>query len=131
MYKTLRYCMDEVDPVEDPVTELKKLAGRVLEFEKIVSELCDAAQTWRYESKSGEQLRAEIGLYERAMDRCAQILTMLAKLQLDERLVYIEEAKAALVEQLVLNVFRDLQLSDAQVIEGRRSLARNLSAITG
>lgn len=121
----------DVGPVENPLLELRKLAGRVLAWEQLFETKRAELEEWRYEHNSGEQLRSEVAVVERAMDRCATVLTMIAKLNLDERLVRLEEAKAALVEQLVLGVFTDLKLDDAQIREGRVSLGRRLSAIAG
>jgi len=87
-------------------------------------------EEWRYTHGSGEQLRSEVAVVERAMDRAANVLTMIAKLNLDERLVRLEEAKAALVEKLILDVFTDLHLTEQQIRDGRVSLGRRLSAIT-
>lgn len=121
----------DIGPVENPLLELKKLAGRVLAWERLFEEKRQSISEWRYKSDSGEQLRAEVAVVERAMDRCANVLVAIAKLNLDERLVQLEESKAALVEQLVLGVFTDLQLTPVQIREGRASLGRRLRAITG
>lgn len=118
-------------PVENPLFELKKLAGRALAWEKVFTDKLDQIKEWRYESDSGEQLRAEVAVIERAMALCAKVLVDIAKLNLDERLVRLEESRAALVEQVMLAVFADLQLTPAQIRDGRSSLGRRLLAITG
>jgi hypothetical protein len=120
----------DLGPVENPLLELKKLASRALAWEALFEEKRQLIVDWRYTNGAGEQLRAEVAIVERAMDRCATILGLIAKLNLDERIVHIEEAKAALVEQLVLAVFKDLNLTETQVSEGRVSLGRRLRAIT-
>ena len=122
----------DVGPVDNPLLELKKLAGRTLAWEQLFEQKRKEITEWRYtHGASGEQLRAEVSVVERAMDRCAHILVAIAKLNLDERLVRLEESKAALVEQLILDVFTDLKLTDAQIREGRISVGRRLRAITG
>jgi hypothetical protein len=120
----------DLGPVENPLLELKKLASRALAWEALFEEKRQHIADWRYTNGAGEQLRAEVAIVERAMDRCATILGLIAKLNLDERIVHIEEAKAALVEQLVLAVFKDLNLTEDQMREGRVSLGRRLRAIT-
>lgn len=120
-----------IDPVQNPLLELKMLAGRALAWEKLFAAKREEIEEWRYTHPgAGEQLRSEVAVVERAMDRCAHVLVQIAKLNLDERLVRLEEAKAALVEQLVLDVFSDLKLTNTQIREGRVSLGRRLAAIT-
>lgn len=120
----------DVAPVADPLLELRKLAGRALAWEAVFDQKRLEIQEWRYQAGAGEQLRSEIAVVERAMDRCAHVLGMIVKLGLDERLVRLEEAKAALVEKLILDVFTDLALTDDQIRVGRQSLGRRLAAIT-
>jgi hypothetical protein len=48
----------------------------------------------RYRDTSGEQLRAEVGLYERAMDRLGKFLTDYARLDIDNRLAAITTSQA-------------------------------------
>jgi hypothetical protein len=43
------------------------------------------ADSWRYEGATAEQVRAEIVLYERALDRTARVLTDIARLDIEER----------------------------------------------
>lgn len=119
-----------IQAVENPLLELKLLAGRVLAWERVFDQKRQQLEEWRYTHGSGEQLRSEVAVVERAMDRAASVLTMIAKLNLDERLVRLEEAKAALVEKLILDVFADLHLTDQQIREGRQSIGRRLAAIT-
>ncbi len=108
-----------IEPVTDPIAELKALAGRALAWEKTFDQKRQELAEFRYrDERSGEQIRAEILLVERGMDRCLAILTAVAKLALDERLVKLEEAKAALVEQLVLGVFTDLGLTPGADVRG-------------
>jgi hypothetical protein len=45
----------------------------------------------RYSTDGGEAIRGEIVLWERAMDRCLAVLGTIAKLNIDERLVRINE----------------------------------------
>jgi hypothetical protein len=87
-------------PVDNPLTELALIAGEARRF----MQWCRGRLTQlqedqlRYEdAKGSEQLRSEVALYERAMDRCATVLATIARLGIDERLVVIEERKAAMV----------------------------------
>ena len=87
-----------VEPVRDPVGALQQLAGEVLRLKDILAERVAELQSWRYESRLGaEQLRAELGLLERAQDRAGRLLLDLAKLGLDERAARLTEQQAALM----------------------------------
>ena len=51
----------------------------------------------RYESNTAEQIRGELVMYERAMAATGRVLTDLARLNLDERSIRLQEAQVALV----------------------------------
>jgi len=92
----------DVPPVEDPLSELAKVCGQVLAWKDSMAEkVNDLGGTLRYESDgeggSGEQLRAEVALWERALDRCERFLTAMARLNIDERLARISEERAELM----------------------------------
>ena len=82
----------------------------------------------RYEGKIGqEQLRAEVGLFERAMDRCMVALTSMARLNIDERLARITEAQEELIlAALAYALSETLHLSQEQQREARAAIAEYL-----
>jgi hypothetical protein len=89
----------QCEPVADPLSALLQIAGEIIAFKTYVggrvAEL-DAGQ-WRYNSAVAEQVRGEIQLYERALDRCAKVLGEIARLNLDERMVRLSEQQGNLV----------------------------------
>ena len=86
-------------PVADPFWELSRLAGQAVAWKDSMAERVNALSSLRYESRSGlEQLRSEIALWERALDRCLLALTAMSKLDIDSRLVGIREATANMLE---------------------------------
>jgi hypothetical protein len=107
----------DVAPIDDPLGELAKLAGQVVAWKDAlavkVNELttgtcpeCGPAEAdapLRYEAHGAgtEQLRAEVALFERALDRCASVLGLIAKLGIDERMARISELQAAAVVKAV------------------------------
>lgn len=118
-------------PVENPLTELQQLAGEIVTFKNIARKALAylATSNWRYEkSRMGEQTRAEILVYERALDRCERILVNLAKLHIEDQLTRIRLAQVLRIER-ALNAA--LQASGADV-EGqdaaRQVLRRELTA---
>jgi hypothetical protein len=75
-------------PLEDPVGALLRLATEIVAFKDFlagrVAEL--RAQEWRFtDDRGAEQLRAELSLYERALDRTARVLVDVNRLGLEER----------------------------------------------
>lgn len=97
------------EPVEDPVEKLSEVAGRVIAFMEAVDELVDLSKV-RYESQAGEQLRAEVALFERSLDRSAKILESIIKLDLAGRRTKIEEAKILLVMTAINQAFSRVNL---------------------
>lgn len=84
------------EPVENPLEALQTLAGEALAvkeyFAGMVARLGE--ENLRYESLHGqEQLRSEVVLFERAIDRCERVLTSIARLSIDERLAKISDAQ--------------------------------------
>ncbi|MFI7628421.1 hypothetical protein [Microbispora rosea] len=94
----------QAPPVEDPITALLGLAGEITHFKNFlgarVSEM--RAQEWRFtDDKGAEQLRAEIALYERALDRTARVLSDLVKLKLEERQVRVAEQQGVMLAEVI------------------------------
>lgn len=89
----------DVSPVENPLDALKRLAGQAVAWQEALAVCVNRlGDRFRYEGVAGgEQLRSEMALYERAMDRCGQILGLIAKLNIDERLAVISEKQAEVV----------------------------------
>jgi hypothetical protein len=86
----------DVEPVDDRLRELAKLAGQVLAWRDELAARVNALTSLRYtagESRT-EQLRAEVALFERALDRCAALLGLMARLGIDTRLARISERQA-------------------------------------
>jgi len=85
-------------PVEDPLTELARIAAEVVAWKDAIGGKVNELTSLRYEAdQGGEQLRSEVALWERALDRCERFLTAMARLNIDERLARISEAQAAAV----------------------------------
>jgi len=103
--------------VADPLSELLRVAAEIRDFKDFVAARVAElrAESWRYESGQGaEQLRAEVALYERALDRTAKVLTDITKLGLEERQVRLAERHAALLQGVLTRVFARLELTERQ-----------------
>lgn len=119
----------DVVPVDNPLEELQKLAGRVLAWEKTIGEMVNRLTDIRYESEhGGEQLRAEVALLERAMDRCERVLVAMAKLNIDERIARLSDRQATLVVDVLKGALDDLGI-DRKEEEVRKVMARRLRLV--
>jgi len=95
----------KMTPVEDPLTELKKIAGEVLAWKNAMFKHVKRLHTLRYYGEKAEQIRGEVILYERAIERCVTILTNIAKLNIDERLAAVTERQAEMMEDALFAAF--------------------------
>lgn len=87
----------DLPPVEDALSELAKITGQVIGFKDQVAERVNELTSIRYSTEGGEQLRAEVALWERALDRCERFLTAMARLNIDERLAKISGERAEFI----------------------------------
>lgn len=129
----------DITPIADPLTELAQLAGEVVGWKDALrarvneitgarAERHDAEDDGvRYTSDIGtEQLRAEVALFERAMDRCAAVLGMIAKLNIDERLARITEAQADVVIAAIQIALDTAGVTGEPLLAARNAAARHL-----
>jgi hypothetical protein len=118
-------------PIDNPLAALAQLAGQVLAFKDAVGELVNRLDEIRFtDSKGSEQLRSEVAMYERALDRSTQVLVAMARLKLDERLVAVSQATAEMLVRAV-----DAGLAAAGVTGEarepvRKAIARELRVIS-
>lgn len=118
-------------PVDNPLTELARITGQVVAWKDGLADKVNDLTSLRYSTDGGEQLRAEVALFERALDRCEKFLTAMARLNIDERLTRISEQQATLVNHAVIAALQDLGLPAEQQQEARRGVARHLRAVAG
>lgn len=119
--------------VTNPLTTLQELAGEALAWKELCAEHVENLNNMlRYEGQgnTGEQTRAEVLLFEKAMDRCTNVLTAIAKLKIDERLVAIKEREADLFEKALMRTFAKMGLSDDQQSSARQIIAGEIRAIS-
>ena len=98
-----RRALDEIEvrEVENPLDELRRLTGEVVAWkDALASHVAALEDRFRFtDDKGAEQLRAEVALYERALDRAGKFLELWARLGLDAMLaqlrVRVTEAQAA------------------------------------
>ncbi|MFD0405608.1 hypothetical protein [Kitasatospora sp. NPDC127116] len=121
----------DVEPVGDPLTALMQLAGQVVSWQTATATLVNGlGDRIRYEGNSGsEQTRAEVQLYERAMDRALAVLSAIARLNIEERLASISEAQAAKVISAIDAALLSAGVSGTEAATARQVAARHLRAV--
>lgn len=123
----------DLQPVGDPLQQLAILAAQMLAWRDSMAEQVNALTSLRYESHgdagSSEQLRSEVVLWERALDRCERVLTAMARLNIDERMAKISERQAERIEQALRLALNDLGLGADQQNEAARNVSRHLRAV--
>jgi hypothetical protein len=118
--------------MEDAIEEMEAIAGEAIAFKNICRERLEALKgDIRYSTAAGEQLRAEVALYERAIDRCDKILTNYVRLGISDRRVKIAEAQALLLVGVIQNVLGRLELSRDQKRIAAVVVPEELRAISG
>lgn len=93
-----------VIPIGNPIDELAALAAEALAIKDHFANIINEIDVIRYQDdKGGEQLRSEVALYERAIDRSEKFLTGLVKIDFEQKRIALEEKRAHLV-MLYINV---------------------------
>jgi hypothetical protein len=123
----------DATPVTDPLEALQRLAGRALALEETIGKLVNDLTSIRYESggeSSSEQLRAEVAVLERAMDRCGKLLVDIAKLNIEERMARVTEAQAAMVQEAFRKTLGEMGMAPEQQRDAQARLGRHLRAVS-
>lgn len=119
-----------VIPVDDPLTELSKLAGEVVAWKDVIAGRVSFLEDVRYDGeKTGEQIRGEVVVFERALDRCNTVLATMARLNIDERLAKISEMQAQMVADALSAVLREMGLDGNRQREAKARVAEKLRLV--
>jgi|SRR6516164_7894178 len=118
-------------PVTNPLVELQALAGRMLAMEqhlvKRVGRLRE--DEWRWSgTRTGEQVRAEILLLERAQERLHRILADMTRLGIEDRLARVDEIWVATIERALIAALEASGLDLAGQHKARQVLRVQLEA---
>lgn len=122
----------QIEPVEDPLKALKTLAGEALAWKQTLGMIVTDLEVIRYRTDNAEQIRGEVALFERAMDRCANILATIAKLKIDERLAAISEQQASILLTALFASYEAAGIAVTDVATKRavaREFTRHLKAV--
>lgn len=95
---------------------------------QVVNDLFERDELRYTDSKGSEQIRSEVAMYERASVRVDTLLGMIAKLNIDDRLVKIEEEKAAIVMNAINAGLAEIGITGTEASTVKRVVARHLQA---
>ena len=119
----------DVQPVDNPLTELQWMAGRVRSWMELMEQHVARLTATRYRAGSSENIRGEVQLLERAMDRFVTVLAAIARLNIDERLAQITEEQVETAADALTATLRELGLDAEQQRQASLSMARRLRAV--
>lgn len=120
----------DVAPIGDSLRQLALLAGQAVAWKNMMAERVNMLAGLRYEGTgAGEQLRAEVALWERALDRCEKFLVSMARLNIDDRLAKVTEAQVDLIERAVSAALADAGLGLEALDRARKVVGRHLRAV--
>jgi hypothetical protein len=118
-----------VAPVDDPLTEMARIAGQVVAWKDVLAGKVNDLGSLRYSNESGEQLRAEVELWERALDRCERFLSAMARMNIEERLARVTEKQVEQMSAALTATLAEMGLSHDQQRDARTRVARHLRAV--
>lgn len=124
----LNEVLGPVEPVANPLLALSTIAAEAMRWKQVVAERVAHLEEMRYKGVSGEQVRAEIVLFERALDRCAGVLANIVRLNIDERLATITDRQGHVIAGVITSVLEQLDLGD-QADRARELIAVELERL--
>ncbi|WP_236789653.1 hypothetical protein [Amycolatopsis sp. GM8] len=117
-------------PVNDPLTELAALAGEVREWKELLKGMVGDLTSLGYRGMT-EQIRHQVALYSDAVKQLTVVLTAIAKLNIDSRLVAIGEQQTALVLAALEAGLDAAEVTDIARHRARSATARHLELVMG
>lgn len=120
----------DVVPVHNPLEALAQHIGEEIRLKDALLSLVQDLEEIRYKGAAGEQIRAEITLYERALDRVGTRLAAYARLNIDERLAAIEEAQAEAVITAIEAALTHAGITGPAAAEAKQVAARHLRSVS-
>jgi hypothetical protein len=119
-----------ITALEDPLDELGKLAaGSKALMEALGARVNALGDLEHFDAKNSPAIKAEVQMYERAMDRTHRLLDSLVKHGYAERQIAIQESEAMLVAGVLRRVIAALGLSAEQQKQAQVLLAAEFRAI--
>jgi hypothetical protein len=121
--------------VGNPLDELLGLAAEIGALKEVlrlkVIPLVSQDKLRYSHSKAGEQLRQEIILYERALERFARVLIDISKLGIQDRLAGIQQQTADMMERALDAALEESGVGLEGINGARRAFRRHLKVVQG
>lgn len=109
--------VESLTEVGDPLLALSRLAAEVGSMKSELGRRVNALTSLTMEAGGGtDQLRAEVVLYERALDRTARLLDMLVRSRFEEKRIALSIAQGDEIIGALRRIFVRLALSEAQQV---------------
>lgn len=123
--------LSDGQPIDDPVGALMDLGGEAVALvTALKSHVAELERVGTTPGRWGEQVKPEIAAYLGAIREAERILTSIVRLNLAERLVRIDEARAEIVVKVIERVLTSAGI-DSQAIDVRASVAHELNMVAG
>lgn len=122
----------EVPDKDVQTTALERMVetlDRILEWEESARKTVESipVEDRRFVSRGGdEQLRSEVQIYERALDRTARTLAVISKMAIDEKTVSLGRAQTELMIRILMAVITEMRFDNATTDRVRATLLRKL-----
>jgi hypothetical protein len=132
----------DIDNMIDEKTRIPDKDAQTTALEKMLEELVHVMEfedfmrrqvsdmnpsDWRFLDRTGsEQIRSEVVLYERAMDRTARVLQGMSKMALQEKIVSLGKAQTELMIRLLMATLNDLSLDMHHITRAKTVLLQKL-----
>lgn len=112
--------------------ELLRTAALTVGWRDVLEVRLTAVQEWRYKASGPgtEQLRSEVALFERALDRAAKVLELVARLDIDARASHLSQRQGAQVADALRRAMDRARLPVEQRADVERFLAEELRRVT-
>lgn len=109
-------------PVTNPLEALSNLAGRMQAWLDVAHRRLEQAPSFG----DGTELRSEVRAFNAIASRLGYLLSVMARLDLDERLIRLDRIQADQLREVLEAVMRDplLELTAEQQLEWPRAFAR-------
>lgn len=118
-------------PLGDPIEALLDIGAEAMAWQEVVRErLAELKSFSKVDVANIDRERALVKLYGESLDRCHRMLADLSRLNLEERRVRIDEARAAFVVAALVKVLDSLGLDESQQRRARELLAARLGRET-
>lgn len=115
----------------NPLEALLELANEQIAWKQVcLAKLAKLQEDeWRWDGdRAGEQIRSEIMLYERAIDRATNTLIKISRLGIEAKLAQIAEKQVSIVETAIVRTLQDLNLDIDTQAKARTRIIKHLKS---